>query len=150
MTHYPTPLLPLDQIPQVALDSMNRTHQEEVERVNRLAALVAQGMQGEIDEAAITDLLENLIDHTRHHFARENALMEQYGFPAYPVHSGEHQRVLSLLDSLQQGWLLQRSLQPLADFLFAEWPSWFDNHVQTMDRVTAGYLQQAAGGAKDF
>jgi hemerythrin len=150
MAEYPTPLLPLDRIPQVALESMNRTHQEEVERVNRLAALVAKGMQGEIGEATISAHLENLIDHTRQHFARENALMEQYGFPAYAVHSGEHQRVLSQLDNLLQGWLKERSLEPLAEFLFAEWPSWFDNHVQTMDRVTAGFLQQAAGGSADI
>ena len=150
MTHYPTPLLPLDQIPQVALASMNRTHHEEVERVNRLAALVARGMQGQIDEAAVTAQLEDLLQHTRQHFGRENSLMEQYGFPAYPVHRGEHQRVLDLMDKLQGNWLQTHSLQPLADFLFSEWPSWFDNHVQTMDRVTAGFLQQAAGEGEDI
>jgi hemerythrin len=76
--------------------------------------------------------------------------MQEYGFPAYPVHSGEHEQVLNLLQGLQQGWLQQRSLQPLADFLFTQWLSWFDNHVETMDRVTADFLQQAAGEASDL
>ncbi len=150
MTQYPTPLLSPDLIPLVALDSMNRTHQEEVQRVNGLAALVAKGMQGALDKASVTQQLELWLEHTRQHFARENALMEQYGFPAYAVHRGEHQRVLDLLENLQQAWLQQGSLQPLADFLFNEWLAWFDNHVQTMDRVTADFLQQVAGGTADL
>jgi hemerythrin len=150
MTQYPTPLLPLDRIPQVALESMNQTHREEVERINRLAGLVAQGMLGKVDEASVTHHLAQWIDHTRQHFARENTLMVEYGFPAYAVHLGEHQRILELLESLQQDWLKRQSLQPLADFLFDAWQAWFDNHVQTMDSVTADFLLQASGGAADL
>ena len=150
MAQYPNPLLPPDRIPQVAIESMNRTHLEEVERVNRLAELVAAAMEGEADENALDEQLSHWVEHTQEHFAREDALMEQYGFPAYPVHSGEHQRVLSLLQELEQGWLQERSLQPLADFLFDQWLGWFENHVLTMDRMTAAFLMQASGGAVDL
>lgn len=145
MNSYPTPLLPLDQIPQVVLESMNETHREEVELVNRLAALVATGIGGTVDEPAITDQLEDWLEHTRQHFRQENELMTQYGFPAYPVHSGEHERVLALLDALQKGWLERKTLSPLASFLFEEWPAWFDNHVQTMDNITASFIRQQGG-----
>ena len=150
MAQYPNPLLSPDRIPQVAIESMNRTHLEEVERVNRLAELVAAAMEGEADENALDEQLSHWVEHTQEHFAREDALMEQYGFPAYPVHSGEHQRVLSLLQELEQGWLQERSLQPLADFLFHQWLGWFENHVLTMDRMTAAFLMQASGGAVDL
>ena len=150
MAQYPNPLLPLDRIPQVAIESMNRTHLEEVERVNRLAELVATAMQGEGDEEALSEQLAHWIEHTKEHFAREDALMEQYSFPAYPVHNGEHQRVLGLLEELQRGWQEEGSLEPLADFLFQQWLGWFDNHVQTMDRMTAAFLMQASGGAVDL
>ncbi|MEJ2691799.1 MAG: hemerythrin family protein [Candidatus Thiodiazotropha sp.] len=142
MTSYPDPLLPLALIPQVALKSMNQTHREEVALINALAARVAMGMDGEADEQAVTDQLEALLAHTRQHFARENELMLQHGFPAYPVHSAEHQRVLGLLETLLQGWLEEKRLSPLVDFLFTEWPAWFDNHLLTMDKVTAGFLRQ--------
>lgn len=145
MPHYPTPLLPVEQIPPVALESMNQTHREEVELINRLAALVAAGMVGECDAQSITDQLKALIDHTQQHFARENRLMEQVSFPAYPIHRDEHHRVLNLLEALLHSWLEQQALQPLADFLFDEWPSWFDNHVLTMDSVTAGFIHQHGG-----
>lgn len=145
MTNYPVPLLPLEQIPLVALESMNQTHKEEVELVNRLATLVADGIRGQADEAAIAAQLDRWLDHTRDHFARENALMQQYAFPAYPVHSGEHERVLSLLEDLRRTWIESRALRPLALFLFEEWRAWFDNHVHTMDNVTASFIRQQGG-----
>jgi hemerythrin len=76
--------------------------------------------------------------------------MAEYRFPASAVHQGEHERILGLQEELQRKWLTQQSLQPLADFLFRDWQAWFDNHVQTMDRVTADFLLQASGGAADL
>jgi hemerythrin len=145
MTDYPDPLLPIEQIPQVALESMNQTHRQEVELVNRLAAEVATGIAGEADSAEIAALLDQWLEHTRNHFARENELMVQYKFPALPVHSGEHERVLTLLEDLRRTWTESKALRPLALFLFEEWPAWFDNHVHTMDNVTASFIRQQEG-----
>jgi hemerythrin len=145
MTDYPNPLLPPEQIPQVSLESMNRTHREEVELVNRLAATVAAGITGDADSAEIASLLDDWLEHTRNHFARENELMVQYNFPALPVHSGEHERVLTLLEDLRRTWIESKALRPLALFLFEEWPAWFDNHVHTMDNVTASFIRQQGG-----
>jgi hemerythrin len=128
---------------------MNETHREEVELVQHLADLLVKGIAGDLDEAAITAQTQAWIEHTREHFARENRLMEQYGFPAYPVHKGEHEQVLSLLEELQQGWLQQRSPYPLAEFLCNDWPDWFDNHVKTMDQVTAAFLQRVTNDASE-
>jgi hemerythrin len=145
MTNYPSPLLPLDQIPQVALESMNQSHREEVELVNRFAALVSAGIEGNVDVVAISQQLDGWIDHTRHHFSHENELMAQYAFPAYPVHRDEHQRILDQLEDLRQTWRESKALRPLAMFLFEEWPAWFDNHVNTMDNVTASFIRQQGG-----
>ncbi len=134
-------------IPLVALESMNQTHREEVEMVRQLADLLVQAVDGNLDEEAVSHQTSAWIEHTREHFARENNLMQTYGFPAYPVHSGEHSRVLQLLESLQRHWLQQKSIQPLADFLFNQWPLWFDEHVRSMDKVTAEFIQRAAGEA---
>jgi hemerythrin len=137
-------------IPQVALESMNQTHREEVEMVQQLADLLVKGIAGDLDEAAISAQTQAWVEHTREHFARENSLMEQNGFPAYPVHKGEHERILNLLEELQQGWLQQHSPYPLAEFLCNDWPAWFDNHVKTMDQVTAAFLQRVAGDGSDL
>lgn len=124
---------------------MNDTHREEVELINRLGTLLEQAMQGQADDTAITNKLDEWVEHTYQHFDRENQLMEQFGFPAYPMHSGEHQRVLAQIEELQKQWLENKAVEPLADFIFHDWPRWFNLHVNTMDTITAQFLSQKMG-----
>lgn len=142
MKSYELPVLNPSAIPSIALASMNATHREEVELVNRLGALLVQGLHGNVDETAVTAGLNLWLVHTRDHFAAENKLMQEHGFPAYPVHSGEHERVLGELDSVKQRWDEEKSVEDLAQFLFVDWLNWFNQHVNTMDRVTAMFLSQ--------
>jgi hemerythrin len=131
------PILESSAIPLVALESMNATHREEVALINRLAALLDEEQR---DEDDISQQLEDWVAHTRAHFERENQLMRDSGFPAYPIHSDEHHKVLAQIEGLRQQWLQQRDPGPLADFLFEQWPRWFLQHVTSMDRVTAQFV----------
>ena len=137
MSNFRPPVVTVDAIPQVALDSMNHTHQEEVELINRFAELLVADSP---DEGAITTLFDEWLEHTRDHFDRENRLMQEYDFPAYPVHSGEHERVLAQLESLRQEWYQNKQVEPVANFIFVDWPAWFDQHVNSMDMVTAQFI----------
>jgi len=141
MNSYRSPVLDPAAMPQVALASMNATHREELTLVNQLGALLEQGMGGEADEPAISAKVNEWIEHTRDHFARENQLMQAHGFPPYPMHSGEHERVLQELEKLKQQWLDGKAVEPLAHFLFVDWLEWFGQHVNTMDRITAQFLK---------
>ena len=138
---YPSVLDP-SKIPQIALESMNETHRAEVELINQLGMLLQRGSNGGTGDAGITEKLQELVEHTRGHFARENQMMKQYGFPAYPVHKGEHEHVLGQIEALQQQWLAHQELEPLAAFIFNDWPRWFDTHVNSMDMVTALFLSR--------
>jgi len=129
-----------DKIPPVAVASMNETHHEEVKLVNELARLLHEAQAGESDTQAIDEALDRWVSHTEAHFARENELMEKYGFPPYPVHAQEHATVLDEIHHLQSAWHQQRELEPLVDFLFQRWPQWFVGHVNTMDTITAQFL----------
>lgn len=142
MNPYQAPVLEASAMPQVALASMNATHREELDLVNQLGALLEQGMAGTVDAPAITAKVGEWVEHTRDHFARENRLMQAHGFPPYPMHSGEHERVLQELEGLQRQWLDTQAVEPLAKFLFLDWPGWFDQHVNSMDRVTAQFLSR--------
>ncbi|MCU7808399.1 MAG: hemerythrin family protein [Candidatus Thiodiazotropha sp. (ex Semelilucina semeliformis)] len=139
------PLPDPSSIPLVALESMNETHREELEMVNRLGTLLTKAMEGEADEKAISAETAAWVEHTRLHFKRENELMLEYGFPAYPVHSSEHERMLALLDELHKTWLESHSVEPLVAFLFESWPEWFEMHVNTMDSITAQFINQRGG-----
>ncbi len=134
------PVLPPDDIPAIAVASMNDTHHEEVALVNALGLLLKQAREGNVDEAAITAALDEWIAHTEAHFARENGLMQEYGFPPYAVHAQEHESALEGLHKIQQQWKGSHAVEELASFVFDSWPQWFQMHVNSMDNVTAQFL----------
>ncbi|MES9939691.1 MAG: hemerythrin domain-containing protein [Candidatus Thiodiazotropha sp. 6PLUC2] len=140
MSEYQLPIVVPDQIPLVDLEIMNQVHREEVDLINRLGGLLLEGLQQISAYEAIDLCLEEWIVHTREHFERENRLMAEHGFPPYPVHKGEHDQVLALIQGLYEQWLKQRDLDELVKFVFVEWRSWFDGHVKSMDSVTAQFL----------
>jgi len=125
------------QIPVIAVDSMNRTHREEVEQINALGALLDTDP---LDRDAIGQALDQWVAHTEAHFARENRLMEEHGFPPYPVHAQEHATVLAEIHALQRQWHQDGDPAPLRAYLFERWPQWFMMHVNSMDNITAQFL----------
>lgn len=142
MSRYQSPVVEIDEIPVIAHDAMHQTHLEEIALINDLGYVIEQGLDGVMDKDVISDKLKDWVEHTRQHFGEENRMMAEFDFPAYPMHKAEHDRVLKLIESLQKIWTDSGQLEPLADFIFLEWPGWFDNHVNTMDQVTAQFLNQ--------
>ncbi|MFD1627971.1 bacteriohemerythrin [Azospirillum griseum] len=95
---------------------------------------------------ALAPAFAALADHLRAHFAREEALMAETGFFAQHCHSAEHARLLAVFANLQ-ATLTPHHESPARTYLRSAFPSWFDTHLVTMDRVTAGFLM---GGDGDF
>lgn len=102
------------------------------------AALVAKLTAS--DDVAFPSLLAELLAHTEHHFEHENALMEQYDFPALPEHRGEHTRVLGELRQFKDR--ADRGLIPFARAFVAErLLPWFEQHLLTMDSALTAHLK---------
>src|SRR3989338_9170564 len=115
--------------PQVALDFMTRDHAEFLAlRDQLLDLLAAQTTGGKLD-----DLLDELLEHTRKHFAEEEKQMRETGFPPYPVHKGEHERVLAEMSARIERWRHGRDTAALRDWIDQAVGDWFVNHVGTMD-----------------
>ena len=130
-----------ERFPRVELDFMNRVHAEEVAMLNRLAECVDQrqadpGVQTEIDT-----LLDDFLAHMRQHFADEEAMMRRINFPPYPVHKQEHDRILADLEALHAQARAAGDTRELERYLLEIVPGWFDQHVATMDMITARFLQ---------
>ncbi|MES9812694.1 MAG: hemerythrin family protein [Candidatus Thiodiazotropha sp.] len=142
MSPYHLPVVDIAELPSVAQASMNEVHMEEVGLINRLGEMVLQAIDGALDREQISHLLAEWVEHTRAHFEGENRLMESHAFPPYPVHKAEHAAVLTRIESVQDQWLREHGLQQLADYIFVEWRAWFDQHVKSMDMVTAQFLSQ--------
>ena len=92
------PLVDLDAIPQVALPFINHDHREEARLLNDLADAVTGHQAGKVPVETVLHRLEALFEHTQEHFGREEEAMQKAGFPPYPMHKGEHERVLEEID----------------------------------------------------
>lgn len=122
--------------PQVALDFMNRDHAEFVElRKELLGSLTRQAADTEVDV-----LLDELLRHTRQHFAEEERLMQAAQFPPYPMHKTEHDRVLADMESRVAQWRQQRDAGALRRYAEEALGDWFIGHVGMMDLVTAKFI----------
>ena len=128
-------------VPKVAFDEMNLVHAEEVELLNRIEALLDTGASEEV----LSEALETLFEHTRAHFANEERLMRESGFPAYDMHKAEHDRVLNAFQLLMMDWRTQKDNGLIRDYVCAETPQWLHQHIATMDTVTAQFIALAQG-----
>jgi len=126
-------------IPQVALDFMNTVHCEELTLVQSISGLIDADSP---ENDKISELLDQWVTHTEQHFERENRYMQEYRFPAYPVHSNAHDAALEQIRQVQQQWTQQQDLASLKQYIQQEWPAWFKNHISTMDFITAQFLSQ--------
>ncbi|MES9839538.1 MAG: hemerythrin family protein [Candidatus Thiodiazotropha endolucinida] len=116
---------------RLEIDSMDKTHLEFIELVNKL---------GSADRAAFSTLFGQLMDHTNAHFKAENELMQESGFPAISEHMGEHERILGDLNRMQTRLSQGNSLLPHA-YVKDHLPGWFDLHALTMDSALAAHLK---------
>lgn len=130
-------------VPRVAVDFMNEDHRHFTDITNRLEALL-----DDEDSAAeaITAQLEQLLEHCREHFGREEKQMLLYVFPPYLVHKGEHERVLAELESVVARWRQSQERDPVIRYV-GLLPEWFAGHIATMDTVTANYIVRMGGPA---
>ena len=123
------------RLPEVALPAMNRVHEEELQLLDRLAQVLEQG-----DEAAIDRWLETFSAHLEAHFRGEEERMERAGFPPYPVHRAEHERMRGEFARVRETWREGRDAAALAQWFYGDYCDWLETHVATMDQVTAAFL----------
>lgn len=104
------------------------------------AVRLMNAMQTCSDEE-LPELFKAHFDHVRAHFTREHELMERTGFFAYETHADEHMRVLDELKAMQAK-LDAGDIAAVRAYVTEDLPSWFLNHLDTMDLVTAQFARQ--------
>jgi hemerythrin-like metal-binding protein len=110
--------------------SMDATHQEFIELVNRIPTL---------EKDAFIEGFNQLLQHTREHFDIEKELMERTGFPAIREHDAEHHRVLSELEFMGKR-AAEGSTHMARTYVEMGMPLWFALHAATMDSALAAHV----------
>jgi hemerythrin len=139
------PLVDLDAIPQVPLDFINDDHREEARLLNELAEAVGALRAGGGSAAAVAERFAALDAHTREHFAREEEAMRRAAFPPYPMHKGEHDRVLAEMAAEGRRFQDRGDAARLWTYVSETVPSWFVGHIQSMDLITARFIATRDG-----
>jgi hemerythrin len=139
------PLVDLDAIPQVPLDFINQDHREEARLLNDLAEALEAHRSGRTGPEPVLSCFARLLRHTEEHFGREDQAMQRSGFPPYPVHHGEHVRVLEELAGEGRAFAEGGDAARLQAYVTQAVPAWFVNHIQTMDLMTARYVAARGG-----
>ena len=137
-------LIDPDQVPHLAVQFMNEDHAEEARLVNAVSDQLAALRAGRAAADAVKAALESLYVHTREHFAREEAAMRDASFPAFSFHQAEHVRILGELGEAQRRFAESGAIEQLESYL-ATLPPWLDQHIRSMDAVTARYVAEWGG-----
>jgi hemerythrin len=127
------------QIPQFPIAFMNADHAREVRLLNDLGAALDAHSRGEGTLAVVIERLSLLAVHTREHFLREESMMREAGFPAYPQHKAEHDQALARMDVEARVFREHGDAARLSSYLFETLPAWYLNHQRTMDMITSRF-----------
>ena len=128
-----------EDLPMLAIPSMNDTHLEEMLIINRLYSAVEDS-----NVEAVASLLAELLAHTTVHFADEERMMQEANFPAYSPHKSEHDRHINELKSLINYFDKNKDTKAIYAYVEGNLKAWVVHHIQTMDTVTAQFLQEQA------
>ncbi len=128
-----------EQLPMVAMPSMNDTHLEDIILINQLSAAAASK-----NVAATKIFLEELVEHTIAHFSGEEAMMREYNFPPYPIHKAQHDRVLQEIKNVTKIFSEgEGDFSLVTAYVDGSLTPWLIDHIQTLDTVTAMFLVNA-------
>ena len=118
----------------VGVAEIDQQHRKLITLINQLDTAMAKGQGKEI----LGKILKELIHYCAGHFATEEKLFDQYGYPDAAEHKVKHQKmtekVLDLQKQFQQGKITITF--DVMDFL----QKWLDKHILGTDKKYGPFL----------
>ena len=111
--------------------TMDDTHREFVDQLNRVAAAAAAGLLPALDE---------FIAHTQAHFTQEERWMETLEFPPLGCHRSEHEKILET--TLEVRKRVAAGDAEIGHKLAEALAEWFPQHALSMDAMLATYIAE--------
>lgn len=130
----------------VGNEEIDRQHQTVIQLINQLHRVVVQRNEADTIDAVLGELdtmssvIDELIHYSSIHFAAEESVMLEKGYPGYESHKETHleftNRVLDFSRAFREGHPL-RSEEIL---LFIR--SWWQDHILGVDKKYVPYLKK--------
>lgn len=128
-------LIEWNQSLRVDIQQFDDQHQKLVAMVNRLHQSIKGGQGADV----LGEILSELMEYTRVHFAAEEALMEQYAYPEYPRHKKEHTDLVRQVEEVISQFKGGRMLQPINLMQFLV--NWLTNHIKGEDKNYTSFFK---------
>lgn len=131
-------LVYIEQIEEMSLDQMQKTHESEINILNEIEKLATWYQLRKEDPAKLEAKLDEYVEHVKKHFESEEVLMQKYNFPSYTMHKTSHDTFLSDLDYARRQWK-NGDIKKMINFIYKV-PEWLVLHVNTVDTSTSNFL----------
>ena len=139
-------LVYIEQLEDMSLEQMQKTHEDEVIILNAIDKLAILHDRGEATLEELESKINEYLVHVKEHFASEERLMREYDFPSYDMHKTAHDMFLEELESAVKLWKRYDDITKITNFI-RRTPEWIVLHVNTVDTPTANFLAQKMGEA---
>lgn len=122
----------------VGVQAIDADHKRLVGLLNDLYDAIERGVGQEI----VGEVLRELEDYTRGHFAREEALFLQTAYPGAAAHRQEHAGMCAWVEDMQTAWREGRLGAPSLR-LVNHLKDWLFDHILGIDQQIVPFLRTA-------
>ena len=125
----------------VTVDAMDSEHKELVRLINELHDAITVNK----DKEVLGKVFDGLVQYTVFHFASEEQLMEDVGYPDLPKHRELHQDLVSQVGKLKEKYDSGEGDSVSVDVMeFLR--DWLVNHIQGTDKKYGEFIKQKEAG----
>lgn len=136
------PLINWNETLSVGVEYIDNQHKRLVSIINRLNDAMLQDKGNKV----MGEILDDLLDYTKTHFASEEKLMKKYGYPESADHFREHEKLTNEVIDFIEKYRLGNAMvtMPVLQFL----KEWLNNHILETDKEFGKFLREK--GKKDL
>jgi len=127
----------------VGVEAIDNQHKALIERINHLVTAIETGRE----EEEIGRLFEFLKEYTQNHFAAEERLMQDRGYPDKDAHIAEHREFCATLAHLEARMAVEGMTSVLCRGFEDTIIDWLFDHICQRDRAFGKVLGAGAATA---
>lgn len=127
-------LVAWDQSYSVKVQKCDDDHKKLFSMLNALHDAMKAGKGSQV----VQQVVKEMADYTRFHFAREEGMLEKTNYPALAAHRAQHQEFVKKVEHFQHDLKEGRTAESVAvvDFL----RDWLTHHIKQTDRQYSSHL----------
>jgi hemerythrin len=124
---------------RIGIDAMDAQHARWIQLIDKFRTVATDHMRDQTGHAAARDALDKLLEYTRLHFASEEKLLAEHGYPDLDVHREEHRKLEAAVVALRDELHAHKTHStPLKLNLLAT--IWLMEHITQDDRKYAPFI----------